>query len=486
MTQAVAAPARTESVASQTVPIVILGTDALLAAAPATPVQLAHACLRAGFGNVVPASWGDELIAAAVLRQLPRFGNGPAIQCSCPIVAHRLLTTGGDLRPVMLALVSPPVALARYVRALSHPTRTRITYVGGCPGASDESIDIRMTPEALIAMLLEREIALEEQPRVFESIIPPDRRRYRSQPGGVPTAERLWTDAGARALIEIEGDDIVGEIAQQLLAGANVLVDASARLGCLCSGAVQGVPTNQARDMVVALEPPRANAPVVDEQAAIDLDLPLPAAPRTPIDVAAVPSATTPPTAIPLVPSGPPNAGPRISPPRESPSASAEPKSARPPTPGAGRPVAGTMPVARDTEGRALPRAYVARRRSPPTRAVPVPGSPVSTAAESPPLPTHPEAERDATSVSASVPQPAAAMAQAPEPRVPVTSAPPTTKAMETVSSGPVQLRYVIYVLVVLAAIAVGISAGVALFVNRSLKAPPAATGPAPSSPQPR
>ena len=162
MTHAVAAPARSEPAASQTVPIVILGTDSLLAAAPATPVQLAHACLRAGFGNVVPASWGDELIAAAVLRQLPRFGNGPAIQCSCPIVAHRLLTTGGDLRPVMLALVSPPVALARYVRALSHPTRTRITYVGGCPGASDESIDIRMTPEALIAMLAERDIAAGE------------------------------------------------------------------------------------------------------------------------------------------------------------------------------------------------------------------------------------------------------------------------------------------------------------------------------------
>src|SRR5690348_16284732 len=49
------------------VPVVILGTDALLAAAPATPVQLAHACLRGGFANVIPASWGDELIASAVL-----------------------------------------------------------------------------------------------------------------------------------------------------------------------------------------------------------------------------------------------------------------------------------------------------------------------------------------------------------------------------------------------------------------------------------
>ena len=38
--------------------IVILGTDAILAALPATPIQLAHACLRIGYQHVVPASWG--------------------------------------------------------------------------------------------------------------------------------------------------------------------------------------------------------------------------------------------------------------------------------------------------------------------------------------------------------------------------------------------------------------------------------------------
>src|SRR6201985_3982073 len=104
MTSAVATPPSASPPPPQAVPIIILGTDALLAALPASPVQLAHACLRAGFANVIPASWGDELIAAAVLRRLPQFGNGPVIQCSCPIVAHRLLTAGGDLRPVLLPL----------------------------------------------------------------------------------------------------------------------------------------------------------------------------------------------------------------------------------------------------------------------------------------------------------------------------------------------------------------------------------------------
>lgn len=344
--------------------IAIIGTDAVLAALPATPVQLAHACLRAGFANVIPASWGDELIASAVLRRLPQYGNGPAIQCSCPFVAHRLLTVGGDLRPVLLPLVPPPVAIARYLHVLAKPARARITYIGACPGAVDDSIDIRMSPEALIALLAEREIIVEQQPLVFESVIPPDRRRFRSQPGGVPTADALWSEVGSRTLVEIDGEDFVTEIAQHLLTGKNVLIDASARLGCACSGAVHGA--RNARAQITAQEPPRAASPVIDEAPVIDLELPVPAVSRTPVDVVAIPSV---PSAA-HMPQGttPPHGqlaiGHRISPARGSaPIQESRASRVGPVTP---RPVIGAFPVARDTEGKALPRAYVVRRRSSP------------------------------------------------------------------------------------------------------------------------
>ncbi|HEV8217326.1 MAG TPA: [Fe-Fe] hydrogenase large subunit C-terminal domain-containing protein [Gemmatimonadaceae bacterium] len=480
MTLAVAAPDGSDTIMSPAVPIVILGADALLAAAPATPVQLAHACLRAGFGNVVPASWGDELIAAAVLKRLPRFGDRPAIQCSCPIVAHRLLTTGGDLRPVLLPLVSPPVALARYLRALSHPTRMRVTYVGACPGAVDDSIDIRMTPDALMAMLAERQIVLDDQPRVFESIIPPDRRRFRSQPGGTPTADHLWSETGSRSLAEVESDDFVAEIAQLLLIGANVLIDAGPRLGCVCSGAIAGVPPGEARPRIEAAEPPRATTPVVDEDPLIDLDLPIPATPRTPVDVSAV--AATSQQGLSATRTGG-QFEPRISPARGV-NAPGESRSARPsPTAGA-RPVSGSLPVSRDADGRRLPRAYVARRKSPPGRN----GSPPT--ADAPPdrdaldLDEISSLENGAIPVSIETPR-SESSAPAPASRTEgsahvdpgaVANAPYSRSIATTIAQSGLGVKQIVLLVLTMVFIAAAVSAAVTLYVTHGSRPPAAET----------
>jgi len=261
----------------------------------------------------------------------------------------------------MVPLVSPPVAIARYVRALARPARARITYVGACPGAIDEAIDIRISADALISMLLERDIVLEEEPRVFESIIPPDRRRYHSQAGGVPAAEALWSTQGSRTLVEIEGDDFVTEIAQHLLTGKTILIDASTRLGCVCSGAVSGM--RQPRAQVAAIEPARATAPVVEESPPIDLDLPIPALPRAPVDVVA-----TAPASMPAQIATPPRGADPVPVHRQDHKRASGPASkqrpSRPSGPAAPRSVLSTIPLNRDTKRKSLPRAYVVRRRS--------------------------------------------------------------------------------------------------------------------------
>jgi len=369
MTLAAADPGSAQTSVPRTVPIVVLGTDALLAALPATPVQLAHACLRAGYASVIPASWGDELIAAAVLDRLAGFGERPAIQCSCPFVAHRLLNLGADLRDALVPLVAPPVAVARYVRAMSKPVSTRITYVGACPGAFDESIDIRMAPGALLEMLAEREIRLDEQPQVFESVIPPDRRRFRSQPGGLPSAELLWNGPAARSVAEIAGEDLVTELAQHLLADRNLLIDLAPRLGCACSGASVSRNAAEARAAVMAIEPPRAAAAVIDERVSLDLDLSIPATARTPVDVVAVPDPRRISPAFAATNGHAHRAGSIAEPVRISPLrgiAAADDNSPRSSSPALPRSTPPAVSVSRESNGKALPRAYVVRRRMSP------------------------------------------------------------------------------------------------------------------------
>jgi hypothetical protein len=361
--------------------VVILGNDAQVAARPATPVQLAHACLAAGYQAVIPASWGDELVAGATLAALRDRTTRPSIHCACPHVARRVLAAGSELAPHLVSLVAPPVAAARYLR-LHSDGDLRIAYVGRCPAASDDSIDARLTPEELFAQLADRGIDVSAQPEVFESVIPPDRRRHLSLPGGLPAPETLWSRS--RVTLEtMKPGDFASELAELVLARPDALIDAAPLVGCACSGMMRGIDADQARTSVVALEPPRSAHPVVDSDDALSLELKLPTFARDTSDLVgdARPPRVTPP--VPAAPLGAlgdapppppvvPNRRPRLTPPGIAAIAAASPPpppSAPPPrrrSPvGTPRVVAGAVPVSSDSEGRVLPRAYVARRRSP-------------------------------------------------------------------------------------------------------------------------
>ena len=369
--------------ASHAPAVVILGNDAQLAARPATPVQLAHACLAAGFEAAVPASWGDEQVASATLAVLSRGGARPAIHCSCPHVARRVLASGAELAPHLVSLVAPPVAAARYLRLYS-TGELRVTYVGRCPAAADDSIDARLTPEELLAQFSDRGIDLIAQPEVFESVIPPDRRRHLSQPGGLPSAEILWTRVRCAAAT-VDGSDFASALADLLLAGGETLIDPALAVGCVCSGVVRGADPLGARAAVAALEPPRSAHSVVEEAGAPRLDLVLPVLARAVTDLVSEAAAAPAPDVqrvlagpaealgdAPPSPPATPSRRPRLTPPGV---VSITTLSAVGATPAALAPrrrspvgtprVLGPLPVSSDSEGRLVPRAYVARRRSP-------------------------------------------------------------------------------------------------------------------------
>lgn len=336
--------------------VAILGADAMLAALPATAVQLAHACLAAGYVAAIPATWGDELVAERCLAHLAARGAEPAVMCSCPLVAERLL--GSELTPLLVALAPPPVACARYLRALSAPARVHLTYIGNCPSGADPALDAHLTPNELMAQLAALGIVISEQPLFFQSVLPPDRRRFYSMPGGAPAPEWLAQLPAPRAFVELDADDCRTQLAEQLLSREHALIDLAPRLGCACSGAVASVSPLDARAAVAALEPPRSRSEVLDSRVHVDIDRP-------------VPSVVPPMPAADASTVAPGHAAPHERGLRERRHVTRERRAGtehrftverqRRRT-GIARRTVTPMPVARAADGRVLPRAYLARR----------------------------------------------------------------------------------------------------------------------------
>ena len=214
--------------------VAILGADALLVALPSTPTQLANACFAGGFAEVFPATWGDELIAAGCLEQL-ESRTGPAIFCACPLVAEQL-RGATELRRFIVPLISPPVAVARYLRALFPGDELTITYVGDCPGADDESIDERLSPHELLENLARRGIMPATQRPDLGMHAAHDRRRFYSIPGGVPSPQWLGAQWPKRTLVDVHAGDALASLANQTMSRGNTLIDFAPHLGLRVRG----------------------------------------------------------------------------------------------------------------------------------------------------------------------------------------------------------------------------------------------------------
>ena len=279
--------------------ILVIGTDTLIEALPARPIQLANACGDLGFDLVLPLSWGDELVAEAALQELEFRAPVASLLCSCPMVRQRLLRAGRELTGSFLSLVPPPVALARQLRATLGARVGSLSFAGQCPGATPPDYDISYVPDELFAMFRDRGIDLENQPDVFLDRVPPDRRRFVSLPGGCPSPDVLWQRCNERGLVELQADsDLAIEIAQHLIAQHSVLVDAGPAAGCACAGVTSSTAGISARVAVSSLEPPRATTPVFTNTIDASLEYELPPEPTPPPAPGRPPMAVTPPGAL--------------------------------------------------------------------------------------------------------------------------------------------------------------------------------------------
>jgi hypothetical protein len=229
--------------------VVILGTDAVLAAHPAEPIQLARACLRAGFDFVAPVSWGEELLASRVADVVEARQPAAAVIANCPFVAESMRAATARTR--CIASVSPPIATARYVRAAFPGRPVHVTYVGACPGATGPDVDDRLAPEVFLAGLVDLGIDLQLQPCHLDGQLPADRSRHASIPGGMPETRWLEARVGART---VEATPATVDAVATMHSRTNVVLDLAAACGCACA---------EARAAAARLDPPRSRTPVV-------------------------------------------------------------------------------------------------------------------------------------------------------------------------------------------------------------------------------
>ena len=167
--------------------VLILPTEANVYFYPATPEQILNACHATGFSTVYYEQLGDELVAHEYLR-LWRDGTQKAwLRSTSPIVVNYCRTRLPELLPFLAPIVTPAVALARYVRQVE-TDETQIVYAGvGAPGFNgDQSVfDMSISFDELEALFEHADVNPLDQPLTL-SRMPPERRRHLAVAGGLP------------------------------------------------------------------------------------------------------------------------------------------------------------------------------------------------------------------------------------------------------------------------------------------------------------
>jgi diguanylate cyclase (GGDEF)-like protein len=167
--------------------VLILPTEANVYFYPATPEQILNACYATGFSTVYYEQLGDELVAHEYLR-LWRDGTQKAwLRSTSPIVVNYCRTKLPELLPFLAPIVTPAVALARYVRQVE-TDETKIVYAGvGAPGFNgDRSVfDLSISFDELEALYEHADVNPLDQPLTL-SRMPPERRRHLAVAGGLP------------------------------------------------------------------------------------------------------------------------------------------------------------------------------------------------------------------------------------------------------------------------------------------------------------
>jgi len=196
-------------------PVIALLSSSLPAAFPdIRPRQMASALKKMGFGEVVEAAFGAELVCREYERMFRESEGKPILSSTCPAMVSFIEKFYPELIDNLAPIVSPAVAMGRVIKWQYNP-QARVVFFGPCIAKKSESademvggvIDAVLTFPELSEMLKEKGIdaSLEEDGEI--SGPRPNLGRLWPVPGGLLKIAGISTDILSSDIVVAEGID---------------------------------------------------------------------------------------------------------------------------------------------------------------------------------------------------------------------------------------------------------------------------------------
>jgi diguanylate cyclase (GGDEF)-like protein len=255
--------------------LLILPTEVSVFFFPATPEQIINACHAAGFSAILFEVLGDELVAEEYLELWRQNGSRSWLRSTSPIVVNYCRTRMPELLPFLAPVVTPAVALARYIR-VTQGDRYDIVYAGfGAPGsqAKTPEVDISISFQELEVLYRSAGADPQDQPLTLTRI-PPERRRHYSLAGGLPlvmvdeqrqTSRSFKRERGLHTLNALAR----GIIGEETSLGFVDVLPFEGNLGHPAFGPAEDLFWR--KEVAELVEPPRSDLPVIARPEGLNL-----------------------------------------------------------------------------------------------------------------------------------------------------------------------------------------------------------------------
>lgn len=243
---------------------------------PAGPEQVMNAIFASGFADLQFESLGDELVALEYLRLWRRDASERTwIRSTSPLVVEYCRAKHPEMLAYLAPIVPPALALARYLRVTGE--KRPLVYAGlELPEVNGERLFAAAISFQELERLLEERVAAPENQPLLLQRLPPERRRFLAAAGGLPLAMLDEERASSRKFRKLRGLHYLAAIARLLQEEGVALgfVDILPFDGALDHPALGPPEELYWRQAILELaEPTRANEPVIDVPADLDLSI---------------------------------------------------------------------------------------------------------------------------------------------------------------------------------------------------------------------